>query len=148
MDKEKADVLVTISSIEIMKYPNAMAATAKILNHMGVDWTYRTDGYEATNFGLFSGHLHLQREFSRMLIDTAIKIGAKTLILPECGHAYGALRWSGANMYGKPLPFEVLHISEYLARAIREGRLKLKPMGTSVTFHDPCQVVTPWRRHR
>jgi Fe-S oxidoreductase len=123
-----------------MKYPNAMAATAKILNHMGVNWTYRTDGYDATNFGLFSGHLHLQREFSRKLIDTAVKIGAKTLILPECGHAYGALRWQGANMYGKPLPFEVLHISEFLARAIREGRLKLNPIGKSATFHDPCQV--------
>ena len=75
------------------------------------------------------------------LIDAALKVGAKTLILPECGHAYTALRWGGANIYGKPLPFEVLHMAEFLARAIREGKLKLKPMATSITFHDPCQVV-------
>jgi Fe-S oxidoreductase len=64
----------------------------------------------------------------------------KTLVLPECGHAYGAMRWQGANMYGKPLPFRVLHISEFLAEAVREGALKLKPMAGSVSFHDPCQV--------
>jgi len=74
------------------------------------------------------------------LIDAAIACGAKTLILPECGHAYGALRWQGANLYGKPLPFEVLHISEFLAREVKAGRLKLKPMKESITFHDPCQV--------
>ena len=32
-------------------------------------------------------------------------------------------------------------MAEFLARAIREGKLKLKPMATSITFHDPCQVV-------
>ena len=77
---------------------------------------------------------------SMKLVDAAIACGAKTLVLPECGHAYGAMRWQGANMYGKPLPFRVLHISEFLAEAAREGRLKLKPLAGSVTFHDPCQV--------
>lgn len=43
-------------------------------------------------------------------------------------------------MYGNPLPFRVLHISEFLAEAVREGKLPLKPMQDSVTFHDPCQV--------
>jgi Fe-S oxidoreductase len=43
-------------------------------------------------------------------------------------------------MLGKPLPFRVLHVSEFLAEAVREGRLKLKALEGSVTFHDPCQV--------
>ena len=54
------------------------------------------------------------------LIDAAVACGAKTVVLPECGHAYTALRWMGANMYGKPLPFRVLHISEFLAEQRRE----------------------------
>jgi Fe-S oxidoreductase len=113
---------------------------AKILNRMGVSWTIRSDGYEATNFGLFSGNLDWQRDMSLRVIRAAVACRAKTLLLPECGHAYGAMRWQGANLYGKPLPFQVLHISEFLAAAVREGRLKLKPMQRSVTFHDPCQV--------
>ena len=140
LDRPQADVLITLSSIEIMKYPMALVSLAKILNRMGAAWTIRSDGYEATNFGLFSGNLDWQRDMSLRMIQAAIACRAKTLVLPECGHAYGAMRWQGANMYGKPLPFRVLHISEFLAEAVREGKLKLKRLEGSITFHDPCQV--------
>jgi Fe-S oxidoreductase len=140
LNVEKADVLAVMSSIEIQKYPESMAATAKILNATGESWTFRTDGFEATNFGMLSGNTGWQKESSMKLIHAAIKIGAKTLVLPECGHAYMAMRWMGANMYGKPLPFKVQHVSEYIADALNDGRLKVKKVDKSVTFHDPCQV--------
>jgi Fe-S oxidoreductase len=140
LDRPEADVIVTLSSIEIMKYPASLVALARILKQLGAAWTIRTDGYEATNFGLFSGNLDWQRDMSLRVIRAAIACKAKTLLLPECGHAYGAMRWQGANMYGQPLPFRVLHVSEYLAEAAREGRLRLRPLKDSVTFHDPCQV--------
>jgi Fe-S oxidoreductase len=141
IDKEKADVLVTISSIEIMKYPHSIAATARILNAVGEDWTFRTDGYEATNFGMMAGNVDWQRKSTMKIIDAAVSCGAKLVLLPECGHAYGALRWQGAAMYGKPLPFEVMHISEYLADVVASGRLKLNKVDGAYTFHDPCQVA-------
>lgn len=141
LDKDKADVMVTMSSIEIMKYPEAIVAIAKVLNHMGLDWTFRSDGYEATNFGLLSGNSAWQKDMSMKLINAAIACGAKTLILPECGHAYTAMRWQGANLYGQALPFKVRHISEFLADGLREGKVKVKHVGGSVTFHDPCQLV-------
>jgi Fe-S oxidoreductase len=140
LDRASADILVTLSSIEIMKYPRSIVAIARILNHMGASWTLRSDGYEATNFGMLSGNVQWQRHTSMKLIDTAIACGAHTLVLPECGHAYGALRWQGANLYGKPLPFRVLHISEFLAENLRAGRIRVRKAGESVTFHDPCQV--------
>jgi len=140
IDKEKADILVTMSSIEIMKYPDAIGATARILNALGEDWTFRTDGYEATNFGMMSGNVEWQKHSTMKIINAAVACGAKLVLLPECGHAYGALRWMGAAMYGKPLPFKVMHISEYLADVIETGRLKVRKVSQTVTFHDPCQV--------
>lgn len=140
MDKASAKIICAMSSIEIMKYPESIVATAKILNHLGLDWTFRSDGYEATNFGLLSGNIAWQRDMSMKLIDAAIAAGAELLILPECGHAYGAMRWMGANLYGKPLPFKVLHISEFLGENVKNGRIRLKPVAKTVTFHDPCQV--------
>ncbi|HET9701587.1 MAG TPA: (Fe-S)-binding protein [Burkholderiales bacterium] len=141
VDKEKADVLCAMSSIEIMKFPGSIVATAKIMKHLGVDWTFRSDGYEATNFGLLSGNSAWQKDMSMKLINAAVACGARVLILPECGHAYGALRWMGANLYGKPLPFRVMHIAEFLAEAVKGGHLKLKKLDKSATFHDPCQIV-------
>jgi Fe-S oxidoreductase len=140
MDKPSAKIICAMSSIEIMKYPESIVATAKILNHLGLDWTFRSDGYEATNFGLLSGNTAWQRDMSMKLINATIAAGAQLLILPECGHAYGAMRWMGANLYGKPLPFKVLHISEFLGDNVKNGRIRLKPVAKSVTFHDPCQV--------
>ncbi|MEJ2687015.1 MAG: (Fe-S)-binding protein [Gammaproteobacteria bacterium] len=141
LDKPKAQVLLTASSIETMKYPEALAAMAKILNHAGEDWTFSTRGYEATNFGLLAGQIEVSETMVCRIVETAEALGAKLVILPECGHAYGALRWSGANIIGRELQFEVLQIAEYLAKLKREGRLQLSPLTESITFHDPCQVA-------
>lgn len=140
VNEDKADILVLMSSIEIQKYPESMAATAKILNAMGKSWTFHTEGYEATNFGMLSGNVAWQKEMSMKIINTAEKIGAKLVILPECGHAYQALRWQGANMLGRPLPFKVQHISEFLADAVESKAIKVKKIDKTVAFHDPCQV--------
>jgi len=140
LDKPRADVVCTLSSIEIMKYPKSIVAMATVMNHLGLDWTFRSDGYEATNFGMLSGNVQWQKDMSLKLIQAAIACGAKTMVLPECGHAYGAVRWQGGNVYGKPLPFRVLHISELLAENVDNGRLKLKRLQRSATYHDPCQI--------
>ncbi len=140
LDLPRADVLVTLSSIEIMKYPLSLVATAKVLEHAGYSWTVSTRGYEATNFGMLSGNREWQRDMTMKLIDAAIACEAKIVVLPECGHAYSAMRWQGAEMLGKPLPFRVLHISEFLAENVANGRIRVKPLDASVAFHDPCQV--------
>ena len=61
VDLDKADVLITMSSIEIMKFPESIVATAKVLNALKQKWTIRLDGYEATNFGMLSGNSQWQK---------------------------------------------------------------------------------------
>jgi Fe-S oxidoreductase len=140
IDREKAEVLLTVSSIELMKYPKSIVAMARLMNQAGVDWTFSTKGYESTNFGFLAGRTDIAKLSIERLVSAAEAIGAKTLIIPECGHAYGVLRWSGANLLGRPLPFEVLHITEFLSQLKSEGKLKFKPMEGSITYHDPCQI--------
>jgi Fe-S oxidoreductase len=70
-----------------------------------------------------------------------VKIGAKTVLLPECGHAYGAARWEAAKWYGQALPVRIIHMTEFLDELIAAGRIRVKPIGESATFHDPCQIV-------
>ncbi len=140
LDKPRADVLLTVSSIETMKYPQSIVAMARLLNHAGENWTLSSKGYEATNFGVLSGKSDIAKLMLTKVVEAAEAVGAGLVVIPECGHAYGALRWTGATMMGRPLPFQVMHISEYLAKPKREGRLRLKPMAKSVTSHDPCQI--------
>ena len=136
-------MLLVTTVIDVLLFQDALAATARILNHLGVDWTLRSVGFEAANFGLLSGNEALQKAASQRLIDEALAIGAKTLILPECGHAYPALRWEGHLSDGKPLPFEVLAAAEFVGREIRDGRLVLSPgdANRKVTYHDACKLA-------
>ena len=140
LDKPKAEVLLTVSSIETMKYPDSIVAMAKLMNHVGADWTFSSAGYESTNFGYLAGKPDIARTMIGRIVTAAEKVGAKTVVIPECGHAFGVMRWAGANIIGRELPFEVRHITEYLADMKRRGRLKLKPMSEAFTYHDPCQI--------
>ncbi len=143
LDLPRADVMVVTTVIDVLLYHDALAATARILNHLGVSWTLRSAGFEAANFGLLAGNEALQRAASRRIVDEALAIGATTVILPECGHAYPALRWEGRLDDGRPLPFEVLAASEYVGREVTAGRLKLErlPPGKRVTYHDACKLA-------
>jgi len=140
LDQAQADVLMSASSAELVRYPKTLADIARIMKHMGVSWTMRSDGYEASNYGMLAGNEAAQRAMSLKLIEAGMACKAKTIIIPECGHAYGALRWEAANLYGRPLPLKVLHMSEFLADAIQSGQLKTGTANKSITFHDPCQV--------
>lgn len=143
LDEPRAEVMLVTTVIDVLLYQDALAATARILNHLGLSWTLRSGGFEAANFGLLSGNEALQKEASRRLIDEALAIGARTVILPECGHAYPALRWEGALDDGRPLPFEVLAASEFVGREVQAGRLKLEPgdAAKKVTYHDACKLA-------
>ena len=140
LDRKGAEVLLTLSSVELMKYPQSVVSMAKLLNHAGVSWTLSTKGYEATNFGFLAGRPDIAKISIQRITAAAEDVGARLLVIPECGHAYGVLRWSGANILGRDLPYRVLHITEFLADLKRQGKLRLKPYDTSVTYHDPCQV--------
>lgn len=140
LDLIGVDIMVTASSAEILKYPETLADMARVIEHMGYSWTLRTDGYEASNYGMLAGNERGQNSMSRQLIEAAIASKAKVVVVPECGHAYGALRWEAAELYGNPLPFEVLHMTELMASELEKGNLKLSSANESITFHDPCQV--------
>ena len=140
-DLERADILVTAAPAELSDHTKALAAAAKILNRTGERWTMHQGGFDASNIGFNNGDLELQEKLTRALVDTAVKIGAKTVLLPECGHAYGAARWEATRWYGSALPVRIIHMTEFLDEMIAAGRIRVKPIGESATFHDPCQIV-------
>lgn len=140
-DLAAADILVTAAPAELGEHTKALADAAKILNRIGAKWTMHQGGFDASNIGFNNGDLELQEKLTRALIDTAVKIGAKTVILPECGHAYGAARWEAAKWYGEALPVRVIHMTEFLDELIASQQIRVNRIGETVTFHDPCQIV-------
>jgi len=140
-DLPQADILVTAAPAELGEHTKALADAAKILNRIGARWTMHSQGFDASNIGFNNGDLELQEKLTRSLVDTAVKIGAKTVLLPECGHAYGAARWEAARWYGQALPVRIIHMTEFLDEQLAAGKIRVKKIGESATFHDPCQIV-------
>jgi Fe-S oxidoreductase len=142
VDQTPADVLLLVSGAEVDRYPAQVAALAKVMAHVGAKATFRSDALFAENMAYYVGSKAWQRDITERVINAAQHCGATTVIVPECGHAYTALRWEAAELHGKALPFKVQHVTEFLADALTAGKLKLRPAdGGSVTFHDPCQLV-------
>ncbi|MGB5396575.1 MAG: (Fe-S)-binding protein, partial [Gammaproteobacteria bacterium] len=141
-DVEGAEYLVMMSSMEIMNYPEYLEAIAKIFKQAGKSWTISSEAFEATNSGIQIGVSDIARELVSRIVNAAEKLKVKTVISPECGHAYTAIRWDGANLMGKPFNFKVRHILEVLDEFRQQGLIKTEGMEDArLTFHDPCQLV-------
>ena len=142
LDVPEVAVMLCVPRTDIEHYPSAVAALARVMAHLKVSCTFRSDGLVAENYGYYAGGKEWQRDISMRLITQAIACKARILLIPECGHAYTALRWEAADLYGKPLPFKVLSVTEFLADQLAAGALRLTAAASGkTTFHDPCQLV-------
>jgi len=140
VDEATADIVTTVSSIDLKMYPSSMAAIARILNHMGASWTFRTDGFDADNVSLTAGDRAGQRKITLSIVRAALACGANTVLMPECGHSYTEMRWEAANTFGRELPFRILQITELLAEGLSSGLIRVNKVSQSATYHDACQI--------
>lgn len=142
VDKEGAEYLVLLSSMEIINFPEYLEAITKIFDHAGVTWTLSTDCFEATNAGIQIGSKDIAAELVERVVSAAVKLKVPKVISPECGHAYTAIRWEGPNLIGRSYPFRVFHIVEVLEELRAAGRIKTEGKETDrLSMHDPCNLA-------
>lgn len=142
IDQTGVEFLVVLSSMEIVNYPEYLEAIAKIMHQADKTWTLCSSAFEATNTGIQIGSSDIARQLVSRIVEAAENLHVKTVISPECGHAYTALRWEGPNLIGRPYTFKVRHILEVLDELRAGGKLKTEGFEEArLTFHDPCQLV-------
>ena len=91
----------------------------------------------------YLGELTKYAEHNKETFKTA---GVETLVTP-CSDGYQTFKVL-YDKIGQKLDIEVLHITEYIHRLIKEGKIKLtKKVPLTVTYHDPChlgRLAEPW----
>jgi Fe-S oxidoreductase len=140
--KEKVDVLYFVGcQTSYNKDMWKIAKTAaKLLKKAGVD--FGIGGEAETCCGGRTYQMGYQQDFldqAKKNLALIKKSGAKTLVT-TCAEGYYTFKvlFEKFNLKGD---LEVLHITELLARLIKEGKLKpKKKVEMTVTYHDPCHL--------
>ncbi|RJO65585.1 MAG: response regulator [Myxococcales bacterium] len=143
IDKEGADFVYVVNPREIKYSPMSLQAAAKIFHVAGLNWTMGSEGWDNTNFGLFSGKADLGGHMGNLAYNHAKKLGVKRMVVSECGHGLRSTKWEAPN-WGKanPLPFEIVSMLEVMVDLINTGKIILDPNKNPhpVTYHDPCNL--------
>lgn len=138
----QAEVLLftgCVSSFYPMAYsiPQSFVQT---LEQAGI--TYTTLGGEewCCGYPLYgAGMKDRVAELARHNIEQARALAPQTLVA-TCSSCYHTWRHLYPEYTNGGFGFEVLHASEYLARLIEEGRIKMAALPWVVTYHDPCDL--------
>ncbi len=140
VDKLDADVVYSINPREVKYDPRTIAEAAKIFYVAGENWTMPSEGWDMTNFGLFSGDDELGGAVARRLYEKVEDLRGKKLVISECGHGYRSTRCEGPNWGKRDVPFVMESSVDTMLRYVNEGKIKVdKTRNTEpVTFHDSC----------
>jgi Fe-S oxidoreductase/CheY-like chemotaxis protein len=140
LEKKGAKVMYCINPREVKYDPRTIKEAALIFHAAGEDWTMPEEGWDNTNFGLFSGDDGLGGACAKREYEKARELGVDKIVISECGHGFRSTRFEGVNWAGEtePVPMEtsVLTMLNY----IKEGKIKVDKTKNpeKMTFHDSC----------
>ncbi len=140
VDAYDREVVYSINPREVKYDPRSIADAAKIFHAAGESWTMPSEGWDMTNFGLFSGDDALGGSVAQRLYESVVELRGRKLVISECGHGYRSTRCEGPNWAKQEVPFEMESSVITMLRYIKEGRIKVDKTRNPepVTFHDSC----------
>ena len=162
INRKGAEVLFVVPSADYFATPHyfTLLGYLLLLHKTGLDYTLSAFASEGGNFGLFSSHEMIKRLNAKVYAE-ARRLGVKWILGGECGHMWRVLHQYMDTMNG-PADFlempvspatgtrfehaassKIVHICEFTADLIRNGKLKLDPSRNDhrvVTFHDSCNT--------
>jgi Fe-S oxidoreductase/CheY-like chemotaxis protein len=141
IDAPDREVVYSINPREVKYDPRTIADAAKIFYAAGESWTMPSEGWDMTNFGLFSGDDDLGGAVARRVYEKVHELRGKKLVISECGHGYRSTRCEGPNWAKMDVNgFEMESAVITMLRYVKDGRIGVDKSRNSipVTFHDSC----------
>jgi len=139
--------MYTVNAREVKHYPEDLAEAAILFHLAGENWTVPSKGWEQTSLAMFAGDWAACKMQVEAVYDAMERLKPKRMIGTECGHAHRATVVEGPYWAGRPdgtPPAESIHYVEWVAGALREGKLKIDPakrLKQKVTLQDSCNYI-------
>jgi Fe-S oxidoreductase len=143
VDRQGARVLFTVNPREPKFFPLTLQASATVFHAAREDWTVASEGWDLTNYGLFTGDTAQAGAIAANLLRSMERLGCKILVIGECGHGFASARWEAAEWLQRTPGFEIVSFLDLMEDYFREGRIRVDPSRhpDAVTLHDPCNLV-------
>ena len=147
IDKVGADIMYTLNAREPKHYPQDIAEAAILFHIAGEDWTVPSVGWEQTSLSMFAGDWVACKMQVETVYDAMEGLKPIRVLGTECGHAHRATVVDGPYWAGRKdgkTPVECLHYVEWVAEALRTGKLKIDPkkkIKEPVTLQDSCNYI-------
>lgn len=88
---------------------------------------------------LWQGDYETFKKLAQYNVELIKNAGVK-LVITSCAEGYRTMAIDYKQLFGE-LPFQVMHITQFLADQLEKGRLKFeKQVNKKVTYHDPCRL--------
>jgi Fe-S oxidoreductase len=133
LEPHKADVGYFAGCTATYRAKKTSAAAISIFKKLGTDFTTLDEvccGSVLQRIGVDEEEVV---KLMRRNVEAITSLGVKTLVL-SCAGCYRMFKMEYPKFV--EVPFEVLHITEFLAKQ----DLKLTPLEGKVTYHDPCHL--------
>ncbi len=138
---QKADTVYFAGCVASYRAPQLAQDTAKLLSHSGVEFAILGENEMCCGNPLASSGQIEAFESTVKSNVTAFKEAEAKKVITSCACCYNVLKFDYPKVAGD-LDFEVLHITEFLAGLIAEGRIKpQKALNEKVTYQDPCHLA-------
>lgn len=137
----RGDVLYFAGCTAAIMLPSLARTGLKILQSTGQKITVLgEDEWCCGSVLLRTGQGNQVKKLADHNLEALQSTGAK-LVVTSCTGCFKTISTDYPRLYGRNLPFEVMHITQYIKEQIDQGGLKLtKPLQAKVTYHDPCHL--------
>jgi len=143
--EDKSDIVYFTGCTAGYKQLTLAFATSRVLNKLGIKFAMLGEEEWCCGSALIrTGQAHVNDmmplQVAKHNVEAIMKKGAKKVLF-ACSGCFRAAKVDWPRLLGKELPFEVVHITEFLADLIKQGKIKWeKSIDKTITYHDPCHL--------
>lgn len=117
---------------------NIARSTLKIFNYLDIKPQVLPNEKCCGHDFYWNGDLENFKKLAELNIAQIKESGAK-YVITACAECYRTLKLDYQQFFGN-LPFDVIHITEFLTQRLEEKKIKLNSSAGKMTFHDPCRL--------
>ena len=137
-EEKNSDTLLFFGCMSSFRVKESASAPYEILKLAGYDFKILENEPCCGEYIYSAGNVNIAKKIFKENIELFKKIGVRNLIV-TCGGCLYAFD-KVYQKYFKDYDLTAKHIIEIIFDLEREGKINLKPLNRTITYHDPCRL--------